>query len=95
MPTYPTLRERVRAVLLAAGFKAREDTIPGLLSGGTFDLISGAGVRVSVSWWDSAPDERRALLGRFAAALRDTGMAVADQGDRLYVAEPEERSDED
>ena len=81
--TYPTLRERVRAVLLAAGFKDREDALPTYSSGGTFDLTSGAGVRVSVSWWDSTPDERRTLLERFAGALEDAGMAVADQGDRL------------
>ena len=88
MPTYPTLRERVRAVLLAAGFEAREDTLPVYPGGGTFDLTSGAGVRVTVAWWDSAADERRALLERFAGALEDAGMDVADQGDRLYVEEP-------
>ena len=93
--TYPTLRERVRDVLLGAGFAAREDTLPAYASGGTFDLTSGAGVRVAVAWWDSAPGQRRELLARFAAALEGAGMVVADQGDRLYVAEPEERSDEE
>ena len=85
-PTYPTLRERVRAVLLAAEFKDRDGTLPTYSSGGTFDLTSGAGVRVSVSWWDSTPGQRRELLARFAAAL--DGFTVEDQGDRLFVAEP-------
>lgn len=86
--TYPTLREQVRDVLAAAGFASREDTIPGLLSGGTFDLTSGTGVRVRVEWWDSAAEDRRALLGRFGGALRDAGLEAEDRGDGLYVAEP-------
>lgn len=85
--TYPTLRERVRAVLLAAGFAAREDTLPTFATRGTFDLTSGAGVRVSVSWWDSTPDQRRELLARFDAALEAAGMVVADQGEWLHVGE--------
>ena len=93
--TYPTLRERVRDVLLAAGFKARETTLPTYTAGGTFDLTSGAGVRVQVSWWDSTPDERRALLEEFAAALSSAGFQVDDRGDSLYVEEPEKRGDEE
>lgn len=93
-PTYPTLRERVRSVLLDAGFAAREETLPTYAGGGTFDLTSGAGVRVSVSWWDSTPDQRRALLGRFAAALEAAGFDVDDRGEALYVAVPEERGGE-
>ena len=91
--TYPTLKEQVTAVLLAADFKAREDTLPTYRTRGTFSLTSGAGVRVAVSWWDSTPGQRRELLGRFAAVLRDARFTIEDQGDRLFVAEPEVRSD--
>lgn len=89
--TYPTLRERVRAVLLAADppFKARQDTIPGLLSGGTFDLISGVGVTVRVEWWDATDEDRRVLLESFAGALRKAGFTVDDRGDRVWVAPPD------
>ena len=79
----------MRDVLLAAGFKAREDTLPTYASRGTFDLTSGAGVRVQVAWWDSTPDQRRRLLEKFAAALTATGFAVEDRGDSLYVEEPD------
>ena len=70
----------------AAGFKGREDTIPALSSGGTFDLRSGVGVLVTVEWWDAGEDERARLLARFAVALRDAGLEVEDRGDGLYVA---------
>lgn len=86
---YPTLRERVSAVLLAAGFAAREDTLPTYSTGGTFDLTAGAVVRVSVSWWDATPDQKRKLLGRFAVALERAGFTVTARGDILLVAEPE------
>lgn len=34
-------------------------------------------------------DERRALLERFAVALRDAGLEPEDRGDGLYVAPAE------
>lgn len=92
--SYPTLRERVRDVLLAAGFKARQDTIPAYSSGGTFDLTSGAVVRVQVSWWDATPDQERVLLESFAAALEQDGFTVTRRDDVLLVVRPEKRSDE-
>ena len=95
MTTYPTLRERVRDVLLAAGFGSRERLVPFYKTGGTFDLTSGVGVRVQVSWWDATPDERRALLESFAAALGAAGFVVEDRGDVLYVAKPEKRGGEE
>ena len=95
MPTYPTLREKVKAVLLAAKFKAYEHTIPTRRSGGTFYLKSGVGVAVYIEWWDASNLECRAALLRFAAALRDAGLVVEDRGEALYVAEPEKRSDEE
>lgn len=86
--TYPTLRERVEAALLAAGFQAYGQPVPTKASGGTFDLTAGVGVLVEVAWWDTGYWERRALLERFAVALRDAGFGVEDRGDRLYVAVP-------
>lgn len=94
-PAYPTLRERVRCVLLDAGFKDREDTLPTYATRGTFTLTSGAGVAVAVSWWDSAPDQRRALLESFAGVLEGAGFVVERREGALYVAVPEERSDEE
>lgn len=84
--SYPTLREQVRDVLLEAGFKARQDTLPTYLSKGTFDLTSGAGVLVRVAWWESSDEERAALLGLFAAALRKAGFAVQDRDGGIFVA---------
>ena len=95
MPAYTTLRERVRDALLAANFKARQDTIPGLLSGGTFDLISGAVIAVRVEWWDAPEAEKRALLESFAAALGAAGFQVHDRGDVLYVEEPPKTSSDE
>lgn len=89
MPTYPTLRERVEAVLERAGFKAYDTTLPTYSSRGVFFLKPGVGVTVEVLWWDSSEGDIRALLLRFAAALRDAGLVVEDRGDRLYVEEPE------
>jgi hypothetical protein len=89
MATYPTLHERVESCLLAAGFNAYEDTLPHKDSGGTFDLIAGAGVLVEVAWWDVGYWDRRALLEQFAAALRSAGLVVEDRGEALYVAEAE------
>ena len=87
--TFPTLRERVRGVLLGAGFAAYEDTLPTHASRGTFDLTAGAGVQVEVAWWDAGYWDRRALLEGFAAALRHAGFVVEDRGEALFVAEPE------
>ena len=93
--SYPTLRERVRDVLLAANFKAREDTLPTLSSRGTFFLKPGAGLAVEVHWWDSSDGDRRALLLRYARALADAGFVVDDGGDKLYVTAPgKDSSDE-
>ena len=93
--TYPTLRERVSAVLLDAGFSEYGDTLPTHSSQGTFDLTAGAGVQVEVAWWDAGYWDRRELLESFAEALRDAGFTVEDRGEALYVAEPEKRSDEE
>ena len=93
--TYPTLREQVRAVLLAEGFKAREDTIPSYNTGGTFDLVSGAGVEVRVAWWDATGAQQWELLGRMRETLDAAGYEVTPGRIGLYVAEPEKRSDEE
>lgn len=93
--TYPTLREQIRAVLLAAGFKAREDTLPTAGSGGTFDLVSGVGVEVRVAWWDVTDGQRWDLLGEFRSALDAAGFVVTPGKKGLYVAVPEKRSDEE
>lgn len=86
---YPTLKERIARALTAAGFADRQDHLPVKTGGGTFAITSGAGARVEVSWWDVTDAERRGLLEAFAAALREAGFTVTDQGHRLYVAEPE------
>ena len=88
MPTYPTLRERVRDVLLAAGFQAYGEPIPTKGTRGTFDLTSGVGVRVEVAWWDAGYWDRRRLLEEFAYAL-ERHFRVEDRGDSLYVEEPD------
>ena len=88
-PTYPTLREKVERCLTGAGFTAYGDQVPHENSGGVFDLTAGVGVQVEVAWWDAGYWDRRALLGRFAAALRDAGFAIEDRGEALYVARPE------
>lgn len=83
--TYPTLRQLVEAVLLDAGFRPYSD-LPTRNSGGTFDLIHGAGLEVHVQWWDVTDEEKRSLLERFADALVEAGFDVEDRGDRMYVA---------
>ena len=95
MSSYPTLRERVESCLSLAGFSPYSGRLPTKRSGGTFLLGSGAGVSVSVEWWDSSAEERRKLLERFAAALEAGGFAVTRDGDALYVAPPEKRGDEE
>lgn len=87
MPPPPVLRERLVAVLLAAGFPHYDDTLPTYSSGGVFSVFGGEGALVYVHWWDSAPDERRVRLGEFARALEAAGFRVEDRGDRLYVPE--------
>ena len=87
--SYPTLRERVRSVLLAAGFHAYGEPVPTKGTRGTFDLTSGIGVRVEVAWWDAGYWDRRRLLGEFAAVLSSAGFTVEDRGDSLYVEEPD------
>ena len=95
MPAYPTLRKRVELCLSLAGYSPYSGRLPTKRSGGVFLLGSGEGVSVTVEWWDVPAEERRELLESFAAALEAAGLVVADQGDRLYVAEPEERGDEE
>lgn len=83
-----TLKQEITRVLLAAGFKAREDTVPYYGTGGTFEVVAGAGAEVRVAWWDASDEEKRALLERFAVALREAGIETEDRGTGLYVAQP-------
>jgi hypothetical protein len=76
------LRERVTAVLAAAGFTDSRDVVPGAF------LVTGAGATatVSVPWWTGETDAARMLLlAGFARALKKDGFKVTDHGRYLSV----------
>jgi hypothetical protein len=81
-----TLADRVRAILLDAGFNGTD----GGLTGIRFRITEGAGVIVGTETRGEVPESaRRAMLGRYAARLREGGLLVSDRRDQghLYVRE--------
>jgi hypothetical protein len=77
-----TLADRVRTVLLDAGFNGTD----GGLTGIRFRITGGVGVTVGTETRGEVPDSvRRAMLGRYAARLREGGLLVSDRSERGYV----------
>jgi hypothetical protein len=86
-----TLAGRVRETLLAAGFNGTD----GGLTGIRFRIAEGAGVIVGTETRGEVPESvRRAMLGRYAARLREVGMLVSDRAEQghLYVHEGDRAS---
>jgi hypothetical protein len=81
-----TLADRVRETLLSAGFNGTD----GGLTGIRFRITEGVGVNVGTEARGEVPESvRRAMLGRYAARLREAGMLVSDRTEQghLYVHE--------
>jgi hypothetical protein len=81
-----TLADHVREILLAAGFNGTDGGITGI----RFRITEGDGVTVGTE--GDVPDSvRRAMLGQYAATLREAGLIVADHSARyrrrLHVRE--------
>jgi hypothetical protein len=83
-----SLRSQVITALEAAGFAHRESSLPTHASGGTFSAYGSdrSGINVVAEWWGAEPAELADQLARMAAVLRATGLEVAEQLGRLYLA---------
>jgi hypothetical protein len=80
-----SLTGRVTAILTGAGHTDARDTFPG-----GFLATDGTGVViVTVPWSDATDGERKRLLARLAAELRDGGLDVAARRHYLQVTEAE------
>jgi hypothetical protein len=75
-----TLADHVREILLAAGFNGTDGGIIGI----RFRITEGVGVTVGTE--GDVPDSvRRAMLGRYAATLREAALPADDRRERGYV----------
>ena len=84
----PTLKQRLTASLVAAGFTPAEGNLPIHDRGGTFEIVPGpVGAVVRVVWWDSSEDERALLLEEFRVALVAAEYDVEERERGLYVAQ--------
>jgi hypothetical protein len=81
----PDLTGRVTAILTGAGYADARDAFPG-----GFLATDGTGVViVTVPWSDATDAERKRLLARLAAELREGGLDVAARRHYLQVTEAE------
>jgi hypothetical protein len=79
------LTARVTSILTAAGYTDARDSFPG-----GFLVTDGTGiVIVTVPWSDATDGERKRLLARLAAELRDGGLDVTARRHYLQVSTAE------
>jgi hypothetical protein len=89
MDTYQsklTLKDRITAILVAAGFPNSLDTEHS--HGPAFVVTAGVGATVGIMWWNASDHMRELLLTQYEAPLRAAGLPVVNRGNILYVAEP-------